>query len=108
MGPSEQTAFEQCLHVPTAIGDDEDDDPVAQNTVDHPEVSQQHLAKFSKPEPFKLLGHRSALGKVVERLDHGQELIQQGIGVIRAPRLYQITMDFFEIVFGTLRQLDAV
>lgn len=108
MGPPEQTAFEQCLHVPTAIGDDEDDHPVAQNTVDQPEVSQQHLAKLSKSEPFKLLGDRSALGKMLERFDHRQELIQQGIGVIRAPRLCQITMDFFEIVFRTLRQLDAV
>ncbi len=106
--PRKQPTFEKRLHVPAAIGDHKDDDTRIDYPVDQAKLPEQDLSKLLDAQPLQLPRYGTAFGNGFQGVDDRQEFADQGVGIVAAANPQAVSVNFFKIVLGALRELDAV
>jgi hypothetical protein len=108
--PCKQPTFEKRLHGPAAIGDHKDDDTRVDYPVDQAKLPEQDLSKLLDAQPLQLPRYGTAFGNGFQGVDDRQELADQGVGVgvVAVASLQAVSVNFFKIVLGALREIDAV
>ena len=105
---AQQPACQQGLHIPSAVGDQVDEDLLPHHPINHPVGLEGGLAVLPNAQRDRLLGVAAAFREPGQAVDHRHQPIQHRVGFGEAIKLREGLVDGLQILLGTCGEQNRV